>query len=1076
MRPFSFGFLLCLPLLAFSQPVDTTLAIQRIDSLLAVAASLEQAGNFQAAKDTLEAALEYAESRIGRENEAASNCLNRLGVQYEFLGDFEKAETLYLEAKAIREKILGKDHPHVGLSLMNLGIVNWNKGEYEAAEAFIMEAMKIQEAKVGKEHVYYGKCIINLSGLYAELGRFEDAEGLGRQGLETWEKVSGKKSRGYAQMLNNIGIAQMNLGKYEQAISSYTESLAIINELQGKFNMAYTRASQNLGVLYSRIGSYLKADSFLESSVDVVRQLLGQEHVFYARILADAGTFYLQMGFDDKALHFLSEALKIYERTDEKESRHYATALYNAGGIYKKSGDLEQAEYCFLESKKIQENTSLTGHTNYANCLISLGWLHFDQGDMKKAGGLFGDAHSIIKEAVGINHNSYAYSLKTLGAYHFHLKEFEAAQQYFSEALDIYGKTFGKDSKEYAACEVESGANEWALGNPENAAELFRHANSAENRVIAENARHFPEQELSKFKKETEKSFDYLFSISSETGKAVSSLRDALYNDVLFKKGFLQQAALQLRQVAEEAPEEVMEVYYEWKSIHRRLAAEYSKPIAERQDVEILQEQADALEKGLVRKMAGFGEALRQVNWREVQGRLRPGEAAIEFVHYNYLRPAPTDSVLYAALVLRPGDDHPQFVPLFEESQLEAMLHQQHTGRQQYFSQLYAPPANDGKGSLYELIWEPLDSLLNGHQTVYLSPAGLLHRINLGAVRVDEINTLGDQYNIAILGSTRQLALDSGQASHSSGPPITNNQSTTNPQPSAAESSPGQAVPRPPSPVPSLSAAIYGGIQYDMDSTALAQAAAPDTRLAYHSSGLSFRDAERNERGRRWRYLNGTEQEAQKIGAIVSELGGDADLYSAYEATEESFKGIGRIGPSPYILHLATHGYFYPDPAGRPNAYPLRGGGEGAGAAFKISDHPMIRSGLVFAGGNHVWKGNPPLPGLEDGILTAYEASQVNLRNTELVVLSACETGLGDIEGNEGVYGLQRAFKIAGARYLLMSLWPVPDAQTQELMVAFYRHWLEEGMEIPQAFRLAQQEMRRRHQEHYYWAAFVLVE
>ena len=102
----------------------------------------------------------------------------------------------------------------------------------------------------------------------------------------------------------------------------------------------------------------------------------------------------------------------------------------------------------------------------------------------------------------------------------------------------------------------------------------------------------------------------------------------------------------------------------------------------------------------------------------------------------------------------------------------------------------------------------------------------------------------------------------------------------------------------------------------------------------------------------------------------------------------------------------------------------------------------MIRSGLMMAGGDHVWNGNAAVAGLEDGILTAYEVSQVNLSNTELVVLSACETGLGDIEGNEGVYGLQRAFKIAGAKNLIMSLWTVPDQQTQEMMVLFYNYWL----------------------------------
>jgi CHAT domain-containing protein len=165
---------------------------------------------------------------------------------------------------------------------------------------------------------------------------------------------------------------------------------------------------------------------------------------------------------------------------------------------------------------------------------------------------------------------------------------------------------------------------------------------------------------------------------------------------------------------------------------------------------------------------------------------------------------------------------------------------------------------------------------------------------------------------------------------------------------------------------------------------------------------------------------------------------------------------------------VATHGFFFPDPQGEQASNEK---------TFKVSENPMIRSGLVLAGGNHSWKTGKPLrPGLEDGILTAYEISQMNLSNTELAVLSACETGLGDLVGNEGVYGLQRAFKIAGAKYLIMSLWQVPDRPTQVFMTTFYKHWLTDGMEVPEAFRTTQSEMQTKYGEAFKWAGFVLVE
>ena len=184
--------------------------------------------------------------------------------------------------------------------------------------------------------------------------------------------------------------------------------------------------------------------------------------------------------------------------------------------------------------------------------------------------------------------------------------------------------------------------------------------------------------------------------------------------------------------------------------------------------------------------------------------------------------------------------------------------------------------------------------------------------------------------------------------------------------------------------------------------------------------------------------------------------------------------------PSPKIIHIATHGYFFPNPESERGERGERServrGGESE-PVFKISDHPMIRSGLLLAGSNHAWQNGKPLrPNMEDGILTAYEISQMDLSDTELVVLSACETGLGDIKGNEGVYGLQRAFKIAGVKNIMMSLWQVPDYQTKELMVRFYKNWLEEKMDIQAALLAAQNSMREEGYEPFHWAGFVVLE
>ncbi len=336
---------------------------------------------------------------------------------------------------------------------------------------------------------------------------------------------------------------------------------------------------------------------------------------------------------------------------------------------------------------------------------------------------------------------------------------------------------------------------------------------------------------------------------------------------------------------------------------------------------------------------------------------------------------------------------------------------------------------------MYDILWKPLEKELNGIKTIYFSPSGLLHRINLDAIPVSETETLADQYNLIELNSSRQLVIPSQVK-------IANND-----------------------------AVLFGGIQFEQDS--ILQNNEPI--FASRSRGeLSFSYVDSTLRGGGWNYLAGTEREVNAIEKMMQTAGLGVTLKKGYLATEESFKNIGaNNSPSPRILHIATHGYFFPDPKEKIMSSGLSGQNE---PVFKISDHPMLRSGLIMAGGNAAWQGKQTLEGREDGILTAYEISQMNLSNTELVVLSACETGLGDIQGNEGVYGLQRAFKIAGAKYLIMSLWQVPDKQTSLLMTTFYKKWLEDKMMIPDAFHAAQKEMRDNGLDPYNWAGFVLVE
>jgi len=207
--------------------------------------------------------------------------------------------------------------------------------------------------------------------------------------------------------------------------------------------------------------------------------------------------------------------------------------------------------------------------------------------------------------------------------------------------------------------------------------------------------------------------------------------------------------------------------------------------------------------------------------------------------------------------------------------------------------------------------------------------------------------------------------------------------------------------------------------------------------------------------------LPGTRVEVENIAGEFNDTDNNAMTYLEDEAVEERVKEI----QNPKTLHIATHGFFLADqllPEGPDeNLY---------------YDNPLLRSGLIMAGVNNFLTQDDDLVSLtqEDGILTAFEAMNMDLDDTDMIVLSACETGLGTISNGEGVYGLQRAFQIAGAKSLIMSLWNVDDDATQELMSAFYKNWLVTGDKLI-AFRAAQVQVKEKYKSPFFWGAFVLV-
>ena len=335
---------------------------------------------------------------------------------------------------------------------------------------------------------------------------------------------------------------------------------------------------------------------------------------------------------------------------------------------------------------------------------------------------------------------------------------------------------------------------------------------------------------------------------------------------------------------------------------------------------------------------------------------------------------------------------------------------------------------------LYNLVWKKAEPYLKGINTIYYSPSGILNTVALAAIPYSgTAMPLCKKYKLLQMSSTKNIAV-------------------------------------PPQEVLVTSIALMGGIVYDADSTDFANQFA-DTSQMHNNIYTNTILSNTKSRGADdyFTLLTATLPEVKTIANTSETADLKVSVFTSNAATEEAFKKFS--GNAPSVLHLATHGFY------RSYKKPGKEDLQSTETNFSLIEDPMFRSGIALAGANLKWHKNIDVPNRDDGIVTAYEVAQMDLSKTELVVLSACKSGLGDIDGSEGVFGLQRGFKSAGVNKMIISLWNVPDKASMEFMTAFYTKWLKEKKDIRSAFYETQLIMYNKYPNApQNWAGFVLIE
>ena len=674
---------------------------------------------------------------------------------------------------------------------------------------------------------------------------------------------------------------------------------------------------------------------------------------------------------------------------------------------YSHLGNYNEAIRLGTEALNICETVFGKEHPDYAKLSNNLALYYSHLGNYNEAVRLGTEALNIYEKAFGKEHPDYATSLNNLAGYNSSLGNYAEAIRLGTEALNIYEKVPGKKHPNYAISLENLSMYAWLSRNPKVTAYTINATKSVTNLIknyftdLTTMERYLFWNQYKGWFEENIHTIAYDFPSDSLSANG--------YNGILLSKGLLLNSEIELTTLLRESrDEEAEKLYNELRILRLQLNKLYEKPIAERAlDTDSLERVAQGLERELVQRSKVYGDFTKNlaIDWKQVQQKLGNKDLAVEFVSF----PVRNDSVMYAAYCLRKGMEAPKMYPLFERKQLERLR-----GKELY-----------NTTAMGELVWRPLEEELQDVDNVYFAPAGELYNIAIESVPYWEgKGWMSDQWNFYRLSSTRELALIKDEKSVNE-------------------------------------AALYGGLEYNTDVTAMvndsrrypAKSRSMDFSLYNLADSLGLREGVE--------FLPGSKVEAEEINKYMLQTMIHPTLYTDTVGTEASFKALA--GKRIRMMHISTHGFYWTKSEAEGLDNMLSFLSVGNNQNHYVEDKALTRSGLLFAGANNALEGKQLPENVDDGILTAQEISKLDLRGLDIAVLSACQTGLGEITG-DGVFGLQRGFKKAGANTLLISLWSVHDDATRLLMTRFYANLIS-GMGKAEALRDAQRYVREYERE-----------
>ena len=878
---------------------------------------------------------------------------------------------------------------------------------------------------------------------------------------------------GYVQKVMLLSKQLAHAGRLNEAIRWGQKAVATTQRLHGTLHADHAQALSDLAGCHSRAGNYTEALRLGQEAMRIREQISGISSLEYAQSLNNVARYHSYLGNYIEAVRLGRKAMETRGALLGEESAEYAQSVSNLAGYYSRLGDYTEAIKLGEKALHIRGKVLGTESEDYAQSLNNLAKYHYFTNNYPEAIRLERQALLLRERLLGKHHPDYATALSNLADYYLKTGDYDKAMEYGEEAMGIRLDIFGKDHPEYAESVSNMASYHYALGNYSQAVTYGREAVDLRRRLLGKQHLSYAhslcklavylsadEQLDSASVYAFEATNDYTQSVLNTFADLTSNEREQFWMRV---KPWFTRTLPQL--VAQNPSPRMVSTAY-----NATLLAKGILLNSELEMTNLLIESGDSAlisiyhhlqtDRSLLNMQYALPKARRTLNTDSLQRAITRQERRLvsrSKVYGDYTKPL---RIEWQRIQRQLGH---------KDLAVEFLCYRSPEGGEQYaafvISRDMPRPAfvklmNSGQlssirskdiyktGELASLVWKPLEEYLNRAENVYFAPAGELYNIGIESLPHWEKDQplLMDRWMFLRVSSTREIALARERSKK-------NIQSVT----------------------------VYGGVTYDSD-----QASDSKTSTKKHSGA---------------KYLPGTRKEAEEIGHTIHDNGIPCVVVLNTDASEKSFKQLSNHASS--IIHIATHGFYWTDSEVRETGMDEKLQFLSMYGNLDDADKAMTRSGLLLSGANQALSGARNYGKSDDGILTAKEISMLDLRGVDLLVLSACQTGLGKITG-DGVFGLQRGFKKAGANTILMSLWKVDDKATRVLMTNFYNYMME-GIGKHEALRRAQYDLRnmdvvvegrnssrraisshakrarknkvsKLYADPYYWAAFILLD